>query len=142
MLVLTTMFINVSNNLPKTSYVKMIDVWLIFSQLIPFAEVLLHTLMDSMRQEDDREINHHGVVRAVGEKTERRVVRDNLVTPPTYHDMTQRDERSLVEARKAFYDNAKIKVRLLKIGDTAGTHRALGKLYYFIFFQPRKEFPL
>ena len=148
-LVLTTLFISVSNSLPPTSYVKMIDVWLIFSQLIPFAEVLLHTFMDSMRQEDDREINHHGVVRAVGEKTERRVLRDNLVTPldhddtpPTYHDMTQRDERSLVEARKAFYDNAKIKVRLLKIGDTAGTHRALGKLYYFIFFQPRKEFPL
>ena len=73
MLVLTTMFINVSNNLPKTSYVKMIDIWLIFNLLLPFIEVLVHTYMDSLRQDqnpslvenlprndEDREINHHG----------------------------------------------------------------------------------
>ena len=35
MLVLTTMFINVSNNLPKTSYMKMVDVWLLFNLLLP-----------------------------------------------------------------------------------------------------------
>lgn len=39
LLVLTTLFISVSKSLPPTAYVKMIDVWLIFSQLIPFAEV-------------------------------------------------------------------------------------------------------
>ena len=49
MLVLTTMFINVSNNLPKTSYVKMIDIWLIFNLLLPFIEVRVHTYMDSLR---------------------------------------------------------------------------------------------
>ena len=49
MLVLTTMFINVSNNLPKTSYVKMIDVWLIFNLLLPFIEVLVHTYLDTLR---------------------------------------------------------------------------------------------
>ena len=38
-LVLTTLFISVSKSLPPTSYVKMIDIWLIFSQLIPFVEV-------------------------------------------------------------------------------------------------------
>ena len=43
MLVLTTMFINVSNQLPNTSYIKMIDVWLIFNLILPFSEVLLHT---------------------------------------------------------------------------------------------------
>ena len=43
MLVLTTMFINVSNQLPNTSYIKMIDVWLIFNLIVPFVEVLLHT---------------------------------------------------------------------------------------------------
>ena len=37
------MFINVSNQLPKTSYIKMMDVWLIFNLILPFAEVLLHT---------------------------------------------------------------------------------------------------
>lgn len=49
MLVLTTMFINVSNNLPKTSYVKMIDIWLIFNLLLPFIEVLIHSYMDTLR---------------------------------------------------------------------------------------------
>ena len=44
MLVLTSMFVNVSNQLPKTSYVKMVDVWLIFNLILPFMEVLLHTL--------------------------------------------------------------------------------------------------
>ena len=84
MLVLTTMFINVSNNLPKTSYVKMIDIWLIFNLLLPFIEVLVHTYMDSLRQEqspslveniprndEDREINHHGRPVEVGEDDSR-----------------------------------------------------------------------
>ena len=39
MLVLATMFISVSENLPKTSYIKMVDVWLIFNLMIPFFEV-------------------------------------------------------------------------------------------------------
>ena len=43
MLVLTTMFINISSALPVTSYVKMIDLWLIFNLILPFLEVLLHT---------------------------------------------------------------------------------------------------
>merc|ERR1711899_551645 len=67
MLVLTTMFINVSNNLPKTSYVKMVDVWLIFNLLLPFIEVLVHTYMDTLRDDEDREINHHGRPVEVGE---------------------------------------------------------------------------
>ena len=60
MLVLTTMFINVSNNPPKTSYIKMMDIWLIFNLLLPFMEVLLHTYMDYVRNDDDREINNQG----------------------------------------------------------------------------------
>ena len=43
MLVLTTMFISVSNQLPNTSYIKMVDVWLIFNLILPFVEVLIHT---------------------------------------------------------------------------------------------------
>ena len=37
--VLATMFVSVSDSLPKTSYIKMVDVWLITSLLIPFFEV-------------------------------------------------------------------------------------------------------
>ena len=53
MLVLTTIFIDVSNNLPKTSYMKMIDVWLLFNLIIPFIVVLIHTYMDTLRKSDD-----------------------------------------------------------------------------------------
>ena len=39
MLVMTTIFISVMERLPTTSYLKMIDYWLIFCQLVPFSEV-------------------------------------------------------------------------------------------------------
>ena len=55
MLVLTTIFIDVSNNLPKTSYMKMIDVWLLFNLLQPVIVVLTHTYMDTLRSENDEQ---------------------------------------------------------------------------------------
>ena len=67
MLVLTTMFINVSNNLPTTSYMKMVDIWLLFNLILPFIVVLSHTYMDTLRNDEDREINHHGKTITIGE---------------------------------------------------------------------------
>lgn len=49
LLVLTTLFISVSNSLQKTSYIKMIEIYLLFSLSMPFSEVLLITLLDLMR---------------------------------------------------------------------------------------------
>ena len=43
MLVLATLTISVSDALPKTSYIKMVDIWLIFNLFIPFIEVILRT---------------------------------------------------------------------------------------------------
>lgn len=43
MLVLTTMFIGVTQTLPKTSSIKIVDFWLVFNLLIPIVEVLLQT---------------------------------------------------------------------------------------------------
>ena len=66
MLVLTTIFISVMQTLPKTAYVKHIDIWLIFCQLIPFAEVILITAAESLREGDEHgqiPYNHHGVTR-------------------------------------------------------------------------------
>ena len=45
MLVLSTMFVSVSGNLPVTSDIKMIEIWLIFSLLVPFTEVLLQVII-------------------------------------------------------------------------------------------------
>ena len=60
MLVLTTMFISVSSNLPTTSYVKMIDIWLLVSLLFPFLSVISCTILDLLKHDYNREINHHG----------------------------------------------------------------------------------
>ena len=49
MLVLTTLFISVMESLPPTAYVKHIDIWLIFAQLIPFVEVILLTAREWIR---------------------------------------------------------------------------------------------
>ena len=49
MLVLTSMFISIVEGLPKTSYMKMVEVWLIFNLLLPFSDVLLHTYTDHVR---------------------------------------------------------------------------------------------
>ena len=52
MLVMTTIFISVMQMLPATAYVKMVDIWLIFGQLVPFAEVVLLTAMEYIREGD------------------------------------------------------------------------------------------
>ena len=74
MLVITTLFIrywpikiafnihitqSVMEKLPPTSYIRMVDIWLIFGQLIPFIEVALLTIMEQLNDLD--EINHHGI---------------------------------------------------------------------------------
>ena len=50
--------------LPPTAYVRMVDIWLIFGQLIPFIEVVLLTLRELYTEQE--EINHHGSERNVG----------------------------------------------------------------------------
>ena len=60
LLVLTTIFISVAQSLPPTAYIKMVDIWLIFAQMIPFLEVLLYSWIDYHRVDEEREINHHG----------------------------------------------------------------------------------
>ena len=75
LLVLTTLFISVSGSLPQTAYIKMVDVWLIFAQAVPWVEVLLHTWIDASRTEGDqgREINNHGKSITVGGKDDKEI---------------------------------------------------------------------
>ena len=55
MLVMTTIFISKMESLPPTSDIKMIDYWLILCQLGPFAQVVLLTAMEYVRDEDSME---------------------------------------------------------------------------------------
>ena len=53
MLVMTTIFISKMESLPPTSDTKLIDIWLIICQLVPFSEVVLLTAIEYLRAEDD-----------------------------------------------------------------------------------------
>ena len=52
MLVMTTIFISKMEGLPPTSTTKMIDYWLILCQLVPFAQVVLLTAMEFLREDE------------------------------------------------------------------------------------------
>lgn len=113
LLVLTTLFISVSDSLPKTSYIKMIDIWLIFNLFIPFAEVLLHTFIDSLREEESREVNHHGSSVKTNNNPSDKVIKvhgktlksGNAVRPL---NLISRIEEEELQARKNYYEKTKI----------------------------------
>ena len=50
MLTITTLLISVVSKLSQTSYIKWIEYWLIFAQLVPFTQVLLITWMEGLRE--------------------------------------------------------------------------------------------
>ncbi|XP_023325929.1 uncharacterized protein LOC111699471 isoform X1 [Eurytemora carolleeae] len=132
-LVLTTLFISVSASLPPTAYIKMIDVWLIFSQLIPFCQVILHTFIDMYRESEEREVNRHGTAFVIGEdgvmrpKEEEqpsKMMFQRTVTPvgvsviPAWEkNLTNIDEKVQTEAVKSFYENASAEGFMARFGD-------------------------
>ena len=62
MLVMTTIFISKMESLPPTSNIRMIDIWLVFCQLVPFAEVVLLTAMEYNRKEGEETIENGNVI--------------------------------------------------------------------------------
>ena len=58
MLVMTTIFISKMESLPPTSDIKMIDIWLILCQLVPFAQVVLLTVMEYLREEEQNSLEN------------------------------------------------------------------------------------
>ena len=54
-------YFSVMAKLPPTSYLRLVDIWLITTQLVPFLLVALTTSIAIF--EDDVEINHHGFAR-------------------------------------------------------------------------------
>ena len=47
-------FIGISQTLPTTAYIKMIDVWMIFTMILPFLEVSFHACKQIMKQSGTR----------------------------------------------------------------------------------------
>ncbi len=46
MLVIASLFVSTTASLPKTSYMKRMDVWMLFCFLLPFFVVILHTIVE------------------------------------------------------------------------------------------------
>ena len=90
----------------------MMDVWLIFNLFVPFSEVLLHTFIDSFRNDDEREsINHHGALRFINYESpklaEEKKKTSVIKVKPT--DLIHRDEEKEIAARKELYRQLKDK---------------------------------
>lgn len=54
MLTVTTLLISVVSKLSQTSYIKWIEAWLIFAQLIPFTQVLLITILERCQHSEEQ----------------------------------------------------------------------------------------
>ena len=50
MLVTATLHATMHTNLPATSSLKIIDVWMLFAMAVPFMEIMLHTAMAWIKQ--------------------------------------------------------------------------------------------
>ena len=61
MLVMTTIFISKMESLPPTSVTKMIDYWLILCQLVPFARVVLLTVKEFLRKEEQHVLENNSI---------------------------------------------------------------------------------
>ena len=51
LLVLSGLFISILESMPRTSYIKMVDAWLLFCLLMPLLEVIFHAMLDKYRYE-------------------------------------------------------------------------------------------
>ena len=70
MLVMTTIFISKMESLPPTSDIKMIDIWLILCQLVPFVEVVILTGIEYHREaEEDSWTNHQQQEKGKGKRS-------------------------------------------------------------------------
>ena len=82
-----------------------------FTQMVPWSEMLLHTLLDCLRLEADdgeRLVNHHGRARTVGEKQETditvlKLVRTFLAIFPQVENIETRPSKGH-STREAFRD--------------------------------------
>ena len=87
----------------------MMDIWLIFTLLLPFKEVLLHTYMDYLRNDEDREINHHGmsVKPESNNENDNELILTRVIPSPAKQfktkDLISRKEDVQVEALKDHY---------------------------------------
>ena len=103
MLVMTTIFISKMEGLPPTSEIKMIDLWLVLCQLVPFIEVILVTAIEFHNEEkveipenDNEVINTPSA--SVIPNDDKNEIRDNKVFANNFVEArsTKRKDRDII----------------------------------------------
>ena len=92
MLVMTTIFISKMEGLPPTSDIKMIDIWLVLCQMVPFAEVVLLTAMEYNRK-DKKKVKRS---KKKGKRKSRNIQTTSLAVAPM--DENRREDDGQVES--------------------------------------------
>jgi len=108
-LVIATMFLAITQSLPTTSYVKMLDLWFILVLLVPFIYVLIHTYMDLLRDYKDKNENTEDEENSKMEKYKSPIFKldkNNKKVDAVKHDLNlvAVNEQTQVNARKKFYE--------------------------------------
>ena len=65
-------FLGLSQNVPVTSYIKMVDIWMLFTMTIPFLEVVYHTFNEMSKQSEA------DVVRVIPQSEEDEMTNNNM----------------------------------------------------------------
>ena len=92
MLVMTTIFISKMEGLPSTSDIKMIDIWLVLCQMVPFAEVVLITAMEYHRDDTHGELGNMlmplNILKEEDDSEEKRYQRCRIPKLKTFGDIS------------------------------------------------------
>ena len=140
MLMMTTIFMTSLTELTDTAYAKWIDVWLIFSQLVPFTEVILLTLKEAYREEE---------VVAVPKNRRRRRQRTHRTTSHSLAINVVEPHEG--EAKSTNVQNLADQVEEENVGEPTRAAwkmpndklfyvRLLGKTFFLLFFHKRTIF--
>ena len=81
MLVMTTIFISKMEGLPPTSDTKMIDYWLILCQLVPFAQVVLLTIREYLKEEEQDTLEKENIQPPTPTKDSQKVSQEDEANP-------------------------------------------------------------
>ena len=65
-------FLGLSQSVPVTSYIKMVDIWMLFTMTIPFLEVVYHTFNEMSKQSEA------DVVRVIPQSEEDEMTNNNM----------------------------------------------------------------
>ena len=86
----------------------MVDTWMLFNLVLPFIEVILHTYIDLLREEDEeaepRQINHHGKITDVNSKRDKEDTHSGKLIKVAPTDLISANEKLQQNTMKTYYE--------------------------------------